>query len=81
MNLGFHIAVRALTIISCIVLPASVHGETGQAEESEARVEKRDVPIYVNPVQSIGPTVELSFPSGNLYMRFEQNFNILEMVF
>ena len=81
MNLGFHIAVCALTVISCIVLPCSAHGETGQAEESEATPEKKDVPIYVDPVQSITPTVEISFPDSIFYMHFEQNFNILEMVF
>jgi len=81
MNLGFHIVVCTMTVITCIVLPGSAHGETGQAEESEATPEKKDVPIYVNPVQSISPTVEISFPSGNFYMHFEQNFNILEMVF
>jgi len=81
MNLGFHIVVCVLTVITCIVLPCSAYIETGQAEESEATPEKKDVPIYVNPVHSISPTVEISFPSGNFYMHFEQNFNILEMVF
>jgi len=81
MNLGFHIVVCALTFITFIVLPGPAHGEMGQAEESEATPVKKDVPIYVNPVQSISPTVEFSFPSSNFYMHFEQNFNILEMVF
>ena len=81
MNLGFHIAVCALIVITCVVLPCSAHGETGQAEESEAIPEKKDVPIYVDPVQSITPTVDISFPSGIFYMHFEQNFDILEMVF
>jgi len=81
MNLGFHIVVCILTVITFIVLPGSAHGETGQSKESEATPQKKDVPIYVNPVQAISPTVALSFPSGNFYMHFEQNFNILEMVF
>ena len=85
-NFGFHIAVCALTVITCIVNPGSANGETEQPEESEATPETKDVPIkeipiYVNPVQAVSPTVELSFPSGNFYMHFEQNFNILELVF
>jgi hypothetical protein len=81
MNLCFHTAVWALTVIIFIVLPGLAHGETGKTEESEAVPEKKEVPIYVNPVQAISPTVALSFPSGNFYMHFEQDFNILETVF
>ena len=81
MNLCFHIAVCSLTVIIFIILPGPAYGETGQAEESEVIPEKKDVPIYVNPVQAISPTVALSFPNGNFYMHFEQDFNILETVF
>jgi len=86
MDLCFNIAVCALTFVTFIVLPGSAHGETGQTEESEAEPEKKDIPvkeisIYVDPVQAISPTVTLSFPSGNFYMHFEQDFNILETVF
>jgi hypothetical protein len=81
MNIGFHIAVCTLTVLISVVLPCSALGETGQAEESEATPEKKVIPIYVDPVQSITPTVDISFPSGIFYMHFEQNFDILEMVF
>jgi len=81
MDLCFNIAVCALTFVTFIVLPGSAYGETGQAEESEAIPEKKGIPIYVDPVQAVSPTFELSFPNGNFYMHFEQDFNILEAVF